>query len=77
MTGATLNATSAGAQCIQFALAGISAAQFDGAGIPSVGNGDGSLTSEDCLSLDIYLPPGAAPEGDEKLPILLYMHGGG
>ncbi|KAI0767254.1 alpha/beta-hydrolase [Fomes fomentarius] len=42
----------------------------------SIGNGDaGGAGSEDCLKLNIYAPAGAK-KGD-KLPVLVYIHGGG
>ncbi|RPD61550.1 alpha/beta-hydrolase [Lentinus tigrinus ALCF2SS1-7] len=42
----------------------------------STGSGDaGGAGSEDCLNLDIYAPAGAK-KGD-KLPVLVYIHGGG
>ncbi|RDX42859.1 alpha/beta-hydrolase [Lentinus brumalis] len=42
----------------------------------STGGGDaGGAGSEDCLKLDIYAPAGAK-KGD-KLPVLVYIHGGG
>lgn len=36
--------------------------------------------SEDCLTLDIYAPavtPGALPAGDKRLPVMVWIHGGG
>ncbi len=36
--------------------------------------------SEDCLVLDVYAPrfePGALPRGGERLPVMVYIHGGG
>ncbi|KAK3885779.1 hypothetical protein Pcinc_010039 [Petrolisthes cinctipes] len=32
--------------------------------------------SEDCLYLDVYTPYGAMDEGSQKLPVLVYIHGG-
>ncbi len=34
------------------------------------------LGSEDCLYLNVYAPPGAL-DGDEPLPVMLWIHGGG
>ena len=53
------SATAHGPACIQFASGGLLA---------------GTVTSEDCLYLDIYTPAGARP-GD-KLPVLFWIHGG-
>ncbi len=33
------------------------------------------LGGEDCLYLDVYVPPGAA--ADAKLPVMLWLYGGG
>ena len=52
-------ATAHGPACIQFQPLGVATNQ---------------ATSEDCLYLDIYTPPGARP-GD-KLPVLFWIHGG-
>jgi para-nitrobenzyl esterase len=52
-------ATAHGPACIQFQPGGVLA---------------GTVTSEDCLYLDIYAPAGARP-GD-KLPVLFWIHGG-
>jgi para-nitrobenzyl esterase len=52
-------ATAPGPACIQFQPGGVLA---------------GTVTSEDCLDLDIYTPAGARP-GD-KLPVLFWIHGG-
>ncbi len=41
---------------------------------PSAGDGQ-RLINEDCLYLDIYRPAGAAPGA--KLPVTVYVHGGG
>lgn len=32
--------------------------------------------SEDCLYLNVYAPTGFNPNSDEKLPVLMYIHGG-
>jgi para-nitrobenzyl esterase len=41
----------------------------------------GSLVgNEDCLSLDVFAPPfepGAVPEGAQRLPVMVWIHGGG
>ncbi len=33
--------------------------------------------SEDCLYLNVYAPHGQAPSGDARLPVMLWIHGGG
>ncbi len=38
------------------------------------------LGSEDCLTLDVYAPrfvPEAVPQGDARLPVMVWIHGGG
>jgi para-nitrobenzyl esterase len=38
------------------------------------------LGQEDCLYLNVYAPrlaPGAVPKGDARLPVMLWIHGGG
>jgi para-nitrobenzyl esterase len=38
------------------------------------------IGSEDCLTLNIFAPtfgPEAVPRGDERLPVMVYIHGGG
>jgi para-nitrobenzyl esterase len=38
------------------------------------------IGSEDCLTLDIYAPvfdAGAVPQGGERLPVMVWIHGGG
>ena len=38
------------------------------------------IGSEDCLKLNIFAPafaPGAVPKGDRRLPVMVYVHGGG
>jgi para-nitrobenzyl esterase len=38
------------------------------------------IGSEDCLKLNIFAPafaPGAVPKGDQRLPVMVYVHGGG
>lgn len=52
-------ATAHGPACIQFQPGGLVA---------------GTATSEDCLYLDIYTPPGA--RAGDKLPVLFWIHGG-
>lgn len=40
----------------------------------------GVIGREDCLYLDVWAPrfePGAVPEGDDRLPVMLWIHGGG
>jgi carboxylesterase type B len=36
---------------------------------------NGAATSEDCLFLNVYLPPNATL--NDKLPVMFYIHGGG
>jgi len=59
-----------GAPCPQYA------SQFGGVDGPA-----GSIAgSEDCLTLDVYAPPfaaGAVPTGDARLPVMVWIHGGG
>jgi para-nitrobenzyl esterase len=67
----TLEATSFGPPCVQFA----------GPGGGADGTPAGEPTgSEDCLHLNIYAPrfePGAVPEGQGRLPVMFWIHGGG
>jgi para-nitrobenzyl esterase len=43
-------------------------------------NADGSAGSEDCLYLDVFAPAfaeDAVPQGDARLPVMVWIHGGG
>jgi para-nitrobenzyl esterase len=43
-------------------------------------NADGSAGSEDCLYLDVFAPafaPEAVPQGAARLPVMVWIHGGG
>ena len=49
---------------------------------PPIGgkNPDGSAGSEGCLYLDVFAPAfaaGAVPQGDARLPVMVWIHGGG
>jgi len=66
-----LEATSFGPPCVQFA----------GPGGGADGTPAGEPTgSEDCLHLNIFAPrfePGEVPEGQKRLPVMFWIHGGG
>lgn len=67
----TLEAVQHGAPCVQLAtpVAGITEVE------PGAPGG-----SEDCLFLDVYAPrfaPGEVPRGDARLPVMVWIHGGG
>jgi len=67
----TLDALAWGAPCVQFA------SLFGGMEEAPPGTVAGS---EDCLSLNVWTPrfePGAVPSGDERLPVVVWIHGGG
>ena len=60
-----------GSPCVQLASG------FGGARGAKEGTPTGS---EDCLFLNVYAPrfaPGEVPEGDARLPVMLWIHGGG
>jgi para-nitrobenzyl esterase len=43
-------------------------------------NAKGVIGDEDCLYLDVYAPrlePGEVPAGERRLPVMLWIHGGG
>ncbi len=66
----TREALAHGSPCPQFAslLGGVEALRGSVVG------------SEDCLYLNVYAPrfePGAVPQGDARLPIMFWIHGGG
>ena len=68
---ATLETRRFGSPCPQFA------SEFGGINdVPR-----GALTgSEDCLSLNVYAPAfaaGAVPQGHDRLPVMVWIHGGG
>jgi para-nitrobenzyl esterase len=66
----TLEALSLGATCVQFA--GPRTADGTPEGEP--------MGSEDCLYLNAYAPlfePEAVPRGEKRLPVMLWIHGGG
>jgi len=67
----TREALAAGSPCVQLAtpLAGVGDVE------PGTAVGD-----EDCLTLDVYAPrfaPGEVPTGDARLPVMVWIHGGG
>ncbi len=67
----TFEALEFGEPCVQLAtpLAGVNDAEPDTA-----------VGSEDCLTLNIWAPrfaPAEVPEGDERLPVMVWIHGGG
>ena len=66
----TREALAHGSPCVQFA------SPFGGVeGAPGEVKG-----SEDCLVLDVYAPrfePDAVPRGEERLPVMVWIHGGG
>ena len=59
-----------GSACVQFASP-----------LGGVTGEEGTIVGdEDCLFLDVYAPPMAAdavPQGSERLPVMLWIHGGG
>jgi para-nitrobenzyl esterase len=67
----TLEALSFGSSCVQFA----------GPRAATEGKAAGEPTgSEDCLYLNVYAPhfePDAVPRGEKRLPVMLWIHGGG
>jgi para-nitrobenzyl esterase len=67
----TREALAFGASCTQFASS-IGGVESAAAGTP--------VGSEDCLFLNVYAPPfqpDAVPQGDARLPVMLWIHGGG
>ena len=67
----TREALAFGSSCMQFA----SALGGDDSASPGTPVG-----SEDCLYLNVYAPaaaPDAVPEGDERHPVMFWIHGGG
>jgi para-nitrobenzyl esterase len=67
----TLEALSFGSSCVQFAGPRAAAAA------PPAGE---PMGSEDCLYLNVYAPhfePEAVPQGEKRLPVMLWIHGGG
>ncbi|MEO8602804.1 MAG: carboxylesterase family protein [bacterium] len=66
----TRQARAFGAPCVQYASP-----------LGGVPGSDGAVVgSEDCLFLNIYAPTFAAaqvPSGDQRLPVMLWIHGGG
>jgi len=67
----THEALESGSPCVQLAT--------PLAGITSVPRGT-AAGSEDCLYLDLYAPafaPDAVPTGDARLPVMVWIHGGG
>ena len=67
----TLEAVSYGSSCVQFA-GPRTASDGTPAGEP--------MGSEDCLYLNVYAPrfePEAVPRGERRLPVMLWIHGGG
>lgn len=73
--GGELNATKLGPSCPQFLVQdpptvyNQDVLQFNLGGL----NNTSTYTSEDCLSLSVYTPP---IPGDEKLPVIIFIHGG-
>jgi len=67
----TLEAVPYGSSCVQFA----------GPRTASDGTPEGEpMGSEDCLYLNVYAPhfePEAVPRGERRLPVMLWIHGGG
>jgi len=54
--------------------------QFAGALAGSKAEPGTIIGSEDCLTLNVWAPrfePGAVPSGPERLPVMLWIHGGG
>jgi para-nitrobenzyl esterase len=67
----TLETVSFGSSCVQFA-GPRAAIEGKAAGEP--------MGSEDCLYLNVYAPrfePDAVPRGEKRLPVMLWIHGGG
>ncbi|MGH0031466.1 MAG: carboxylesterase/lipase family protein [Myxococcota bacterium] len=65
----TREALAFGPRCPQFA------SDLEGSGDPGTRIGE-----EDCLHLNVYAPafaPDAVPAGDARLPVMLWIHGGG
>lgn len=47
---------------------------------PQLDNGNAFVGDEDCLYLNVHAPrfePGALPSGGERLPVMVFIHGGG